>query len=281
MVADEQTHTMPDDARGMARIARMMGEPAPDVFEARLQGVLAGVARRYSELFEEAPDLSDATGSLVFTGGEDDPETLKTIASLGFVEPAGVTDMVRGWHFGRVAAMRSTAAREGLTEITPALLQAFGRTGNPDATLRAFDRLLRAVPTGAQLFALLARNRNLLDVLATVLGAAPRLADIFGRRPHVVDALIDPAAVGEAEDIDTVEARLAARLLDASNYEDALNRVRLFATEQRFLVAVALLQGRLAAEEAGKRFSDVAECAARALFAATRRTALSPAVRLR
>src|SRR5919112_349063 len=125
------------------------------------------------------------------------PDPVATLRKLGFADPAHVTGTVRGWHFGRFAAMRSTAAREGLTEVTPALLQAFSRAGNPDAALRAFDSLLKALPAGAQFFALLTNNRELLDLLATILGAAPRLADIFARRPHVVDALIDPASLGE------------------------------------------------------------------------------------
>ena len=123
-----------------------------------MRRTLETVARRYSELFESADELSTAGGSLVFTGGEDDPETLETLRRLGFQTPEAVTETVRGWHFGRFAAMRSTAARESLTEITPALLKAFSRAGNPDAAVRAFDSLLQALPAGAQLFALLSNN---------------------------------------------------------------------------------------------------------------------------
>jgi hypothetical protein len=78
--------------------------------------------------------------------------------------------------------MRSTAARENLTEITPALLKSLAATGNPDAAVGAFDNLLRALPTGAQLFALLRNNHDLLELLATILGVAPTLAEVFARR---------------------------------------------------------------------------------------------------
>ena len=170
----------------------------PTAFEARAaRRSSRRVARRYSELFESADDLSTGGGSLVFTGGEDDPETLETLRQTrASPRRSIVTETVRGWHFGRFAAMRSTAARESLTEITPALLQAFSRAGNPDAAVRAFDSLLKALPAGAQLFALLRNNPDLLDLLATILSAAPRLAEIFARRPHVADALLDPSRAG-------------------------------------------------------------------------------------
>jgi glutamate-ammonia-ligase adenylyltransferase len=268
MVRDEQTHTIPRERNELARIARLMRYEDADAFEARLRGTLETVARRYSELFEDAPELS-GSGSLVFTGGDDDPETLETLRRLGFGHPERVTSAVRAWHFGRFAATRSTKARESLTEITPALLEAFARAGNPDAALAAFDSLLKALPAGAQLFALLTSNRELLDLLATVLGAAPRLAEIFARRPHVVDALVDPASIREPASREGMEAQLGQRLAQASGYEDALNRARLFAAEQRFLISVSLLRRAVEPEQAGKLFSDLAEAVVRALFAST------------
>ncbi|HWT32086.1 MAG TPA: bifunctional [glutamine synthetase] adenylyltransferase/[glutamine synthetase]-adenylyl-L-tyrosine phosphorylase [Propylenella sp.] len=269
MIQDEQTHTMPQDREGLARVARLMGYADVGSFEADLQRTLQTVAKRYSELFEDAPDLSAEMGSLVFTGGEDDPDTIETLRRLGFQDPQHVTHTVRGWHFGRFAAMRSTAAREGLTEITPALLQAFAHAGNPDAAVRAFDSLLKALPAGAQLFALLNNNRELLDLLATILAAAPRLAEIFARRPHVADALIDPAPISEATQSGTLEFRLEASLAEASTYEEVLNRARLFSAEQRFLISIGLLRGTLAPAAAGKSFSDLAEVVVRVLFQRT------------
>ncbi len=90
-------------------------------------------------LFEDAPKLDDAAGSLVFTGVVDDPETLATLRRLGFARPEQATETIRGWHFGRRAAVQSARAREVLTELTPALLTAFAGSGDPDAALAAFD----------------------------------------------------------------------------------------------------------------------------------------------
>jgi glutamate-ammonia-ligase adenylyltransferase len=268
MVRDEQTHTLPADRKELGRIARLMRYSDADAFEAGLRRTLETVAGRYSELFESAQELSTAAGSLVFTGGEDDPETLETIRKLGFATPENVTEMVRGWHFGRFSAMRSTAARESLTEITPALLKAFARAGNPDAAVRAFDSLLKALPAGAQLFALLRNNPDLLDLLATILSAAPRLAEVFARRPHVADALLAPRAPGETGSSEIKEA-LAHSLSEARSYEDVLDRARLFVAERRFLIAVGLLNRSLTPVETGKAFSDLAETIVRALLTRT------------
>jgi glutamate-ammonia-ligase adenylyltransferase len=162
--------------------------------------------------------------------------------------------------------MRSTAARESLTEITPALLSAFARGGNPDAALRAFDSLLKVLPAGAQLFALLTNNRQLLDLLATILSAAPRLAQMFTRRPHVVDALIDPASLNRLMSTPEMTAKLSARLAESARFEAALDQARLFAAEQRFMISVGLLNGTIGPAQAARSFSDLAQAVVRALF---------------
>ncbi len=270
MVRDEQTHVMPRDGEELARIApaharagrRRNSRRGCATCWRRSPSATRGSSRARGELAAEA-------GSLVFTGGEDDPETLKTLASLGFQSPEGATEIVRGWHFGRFSAMRSSAAREDLTEITPALLEAFSRAGNPDAAARAFDSLLRALPAGAQLFALLRNNPDLLDLLATILSAAPRLAEVFARRPHVADALLDPISVDEAAGREALQAGLDRSLAEARSYEEVLDRARLFVAERRFLISVALLNGTLDPPEAGKAFSDLAEAIVRALLQKT------------
>ena len=49
---------------------------------------LLTVERHYAALFEREPDLG-AGASLVFTGTDDDPETLKTLAGMGFKDAVG------------------------------------------------------------------------------------------------------------------------------------------------------------------------------------------------
>ncbi len=65
------------------------------------------------------------------------------------------------------------------------------------------------MPAGVQLFSLLQSNPDLLDLLVTMLAAAPRLAETIARRAHVMDALLDPAFFGSVPDSDVLRERLA------------------------------------------------------------------------
>ncbi|OYW08105.1 MAG: glutamine-synthetase adenylyltransferase, partial [Rhodospirillales bacterium 12-71-4] len=193
MVADRQTHRLPEDAAGLANIASFMGYAGREDFAAALLGHLGRVERRYAGLFEAAPSLAsgqDGDGNLVFTGVEDDPETLATLQRLGFQNPPAVAATVRGWHHGRARATRSERARELLTALMPSLLAALARQPQPDVALMRFDAALARMSTGVQVLSLLARNPALLDRLAFVLGAAPQLADHFARSPAALDGLL-------------------------------------------------------------------------------------------
>jgi glutamate-ammonia-ligase adenylyltransferase len=270
MVADEQTHTLPEDGAALAVIARMVGFRSTATFAKALTETLATVRDRYAALFESAPALTSGRGSLAFTGDADDPETLATLARLGYREPANVTRAVRGWHFGRYPAMRSPTARERLTEITPALLEALAFTDNADAALTAFDRFLSRLPAGVQLFSLLSSNASLLDLIATIMGTAPRLAETIIRRAHVLDALIEPAFFDRLPDRAELAERLARSLSESRSYEEVLDRTRVFGQEQSFLIGVRVLAGTAHARQAGRAFAGLAEVLAAALLAAAR-----------
>ena len=80
--------------------------------------------------------------------------------------------------------------RENLTEFTPALLEALGHTGDPDLALATFDKFLSELPTALQLFAMLRANPNLLQLIAQIMGSAPRLARLLTRRGHHVTLVV-------------------------------------------------------------------------------------------
>ncbi len=265
MVADEQRHALPDSETGVAAIGRMMGFATYDAFAAALTQRLETVQGYYARLFESAPQLS-AGGNLVFTGDDDDPGTLETLARMGYAQPKTVTAAIRGWHFGRYAATRSTVARERLTELTPALLEALANTENADQAFLAFDKLVSKLPAGVQLFSLLVAQPRLLNLLAAILGAAPKLAGTISRRPRVLGALLEPAFFDAAPSEDDLAARLDVQFAEAVSYEDALDRARIFGQEQKFLIGVRVLTGTLSVGDAGRAYARLAGVLVARLF---------------
>jgi glutamate-ammonia-ligase adenylyltransferase len=256
MVLDEQTQRLPMEQAQLQDFAQFCGYADRDAFAAVLAFHLNHVGQHYARLFERAPELSTGAGNLVFTGISDDPETLETLSRLGFRQPALTAATVRGWHFGRHVAMRSERARALLTELVPALLLAFAQSGDPDAAVAAFDSVLGRMKAVGELLAILKSNARLRGLFATILGSAPRLAEMVVRRPHVLDAAIDEHRL--AADCD-FNARLAAQLSADASTEEFLDVLRDFAQEESFLIGLRLLADLITPDAAGHAYTGLAE----------------------
>ena len=258
MVDDAQTHRLPSDAEDIAKLAVFLGYPSAEAFTTELLAHLASVERHYVDLFEEAPSLA-GPGNLVFTGADDDPGTLETLAQMGFANPRAVASMVRDWHHGRMRATRSQRAREILTDLVPELLRIFGATAAPDTALHRFDEFLSRLPAGVQLFSLFHANPGLLRLVADIMAEAPLLAENLARRPALLDAVLSEDFLAPLPPRATLAADLADLIAGARDFEDTLDLLRRWANERRFQIGVQLLHRTLEPAAAGGALADVAE----------------------
>jgi len=270
MVHDEQTHSLPTSDRELKRIALMMGFGDAQSFADKLTTVLKTVERRYAQLFEQESKLSGDTGNLVFTGQKDDPDTLETLRRLGYERPEDISRTIRGWHYGRYRATQSVEARERLTELMPELLRVFGESRRADEALLNFDRFIAGLPAGIQLFSLLSSNPSLLSLIAMIMSAAPKLAQIIAAKPHVFDGMLDPGLISELPTRDYLAQRLSTFLAGSTHYEEKLDRLRIFAFEQRFLIGIRLLTGAITPATAAGVFTDLADLVIAEALAAVR-----------
>jgi [glutamine synthetase] adenylyltransferase / [glutamine synthetase]-adenylyl-L-tyrosine phosphorylase len=267
MMDDRQTQTLPDDGTALDRFAAFAGFPSTEAFATALLERLGRVEDHYADLFEEAPSLSPA-GSLVFTGGEDDPDTLITLAMLGFRNAPSVAAIIRSWHAGRYRATRSTRARELLTELVPDLLRMLGRTSDSDAAFHRFDTFLQALPAGVQLFSLLYANPGLLGLIAEIMGDAPRLADRLAARPALLEGVLTQDFFASLPEIGTLQNELDRQLQQARDLEDRLDITRRWAKDRQFQAGVHILRNIADAHFMGGPLADIAETAIRVLLPA-------------
>lgn len=261
MLEDAQTHKTPADPHVRERVAALAGYESLTAFDAALIERRSIVADIDHQLFGRGESLADPLGSLIFTGVEDQPETLETIGKLGFTRAVAVSQTIRGWHHGRVRAMRSERARELLTRLTPRLLRAFAATGDADQAFTRFTTFFSELSAGVQMLALLDARPALLDLLARLFAVSPALADKLARRPALLDALIEPRFnVPLAQDMPGVRlAELRERLAIDENFEARLNTARRFQREEAFRISVQVLEGMAHAGDAGAAHAELAE----------------------
>ena len=259
MVDDRQTHQLPKAEAELDQIAIFLGFPDRESFGETLLAHLMRVEGHYAELFEEAPSLA-GPGNLMFTGTDDDPGTLETLRSLGFGNPSGVIATVAAWHRGRYRCMRNARARELLTELTPALLQAFGRTRHSDEALGRFDIFMSGLPSGVQLFSLFHAKPGLLDFIAEVMGTAPQLAGWLSRKPALLDAMVAPDYFDPLPGKGDLAAEYRRTVgAGGGNFEDMLNHLRRWVQDQSFRAGVHILRGITDGDRCGPFLSALAD----------------------
>ena len=259
MVADEQTHTLPEDPEAVERFARFFGYDSRAAFAKDLLHHLNVVQGHYGKLFEGDPTGTAKLPAVDYGAGPDDPRLIEHLVAIGFKKPLVVAKTVQQWITGDYRVFRLAATRNAFVEFVPALIAGLAYAEDPDDAVTAFDRFLQALQRGARLVSLLSQNSDLVALVALILGAAPRLADMLARQPQIMDGLIDPRFFGAMPDRGELSARLAATLADASSYEEFLDRLRLFGQESLFLIGTRILSGTVSASQASVAFADVAE----------------------
>ena len=259
MVVDEQTHTLPDQVGAVARFAGFLGYDSRAAFAKDLLGHLNIVQAHYGKLFEGDPTGTVKLPGADYGAGPDDPRLLEHLARLGFKKPIMVAQTVQQWMLGEYRVFRGETTRNAFVEFVPALIAGLANAEEPDSAVTAFDRFLQALQRGGRLISLLSQNRELVALVALILGAAPRLGDMLARQPQIMDGLIDPRFFGAMPDRQELSARLAATLREAFSYEEFLDRLRLFGQESLFLIGARILSGTVSAQQASVAFADVAE----------------------
>jgi glutamate-ammonia-ligase adenylyltransferase len=262
MVADRQTHVLPDSITGLERFSRFMGYPDAQSFANELLFHLDQVGRRYGEVFGEVPGEAIPEGEAWDFSGVDEvpPQTAASLKALGYTDIPAIVAAVRGWQSGRPRALRSDRARALIAKMLSPLLVALARQPQPDTAFSRFDILLFRLPAGVQLLSLFQRNPHLLDRIASILGAAPWLADHLASHPAALDGLLHP------EDDPDPGQRLRSRLRGASTLEDIINITRRMVREEEFALAVGTMDGRLNADTGGTQRTALADAVLAAML---------------
>ena len=231
-----------------------LGYRGPEAFAADLSAHLGSVENHYAELFEEAPSLA-GPGNLVFTGAEDDPET------LGDPGAARLCRSARGRGDGARLASRPHAR-----DAQPAGARDPDRAGAgaaahlrrdrriPTRRLRRFDQFLSRLPAGVQLFSLFQANPGLLRWSPTSWPRRRCWPSNLAQRPALLDAVLTREFFAPLPDRAALAADLARELVGgARDFEDTLDLLRRWANERRFQVGVQLLRRGLDATRRARR----------------------------
>jgi glutamate-ammonia-ligase adenylyltransferase len=254
MLDDAQTHLVPKSAEARQRLAALSGFSDLRAFE--------GTLRRRFERVETLTDTLFAPGG---PAGQGEAVTAGFLEDLGYRQPGRALELLERWRGGAIAATRSERARTILGRIAPEIVRRLAQAASADDAIGRFDAFLSGLPAGVQILSLFEANPQLLDLLAEVCAASPRLASELSRHANMLDAVLDRGFFDRIAGADGLAAALAPLLARAGDHERVLDAARRWSHEQLFRAGVQLLRGIATTEEAGEAFAAIAEACLRAL----------------
>ena len=261
MVNDRQTHSLPNSADAMDQVARLHGLAGGHELLGLLQTPISMVQKIYDGL---APHDNGAAPRMA----EDGLPLEDQLEALGFAEPTDVAKRIARWRSGKLRAIRSASAREAFENLLPSFMAVLAQSPDPQSALSRFDNVIEAMPSGVNFFLLLEARPALLKLVGDVLSYAPVLAEALGRRPELLDGLIDASALELTGDVADLVRELNAKLGDL-DYQSTLDQVRVFVGEKRFALGVQLIEGCHDPLLVAASYAHLAEAALQVLTKAT------------
>ncbi|HEX9964476.1 MAG TPA: bifunctional [glutamine synthetase] adenylyltransferase/[glutamine synthetase]-adenylyl-L-tyrosine phosphorylase [Allosphingosinicella sp.] len=258
MVDDRQTHALPADPAGLDNVARLHGVESAEALLALLEAPVSRCGAHYDALAGHGEDRIPLN-----------PDALEShLRNAGFDDPVSARLRIEGWRGGKPRSLRTAAAGEAFEAMLPVLIEAFGRAPDPMRAINRFDDVVTKLPSGVNFYRLLEARPGLTDHLGTILSHAPALAEQLGRRPQLLDGLVDASAFEPAPPVEALAADFSRSEREGEDYQLVLDRVRRRVNERRFALGVQLIVAHSDPLDAAEGYSRVAEAAINVLAAA-------------
>lgn len=258
MLADAQTHALPQEPTQRERIALSLGYASSAAFHAALQDVRTQVSEAFAELLQ-APKRRSAEGAWSrywqqVLAQDEDPAPLQ---EAGFCEP--VHSHAALLEFSRSAGVRqlTARARQRLDHVLPALLTHCAKQEAPDAALRRCLQLLKSVLRRTTYLALLEEQPVALERMVELGARSAWMAERLAAHPLLFDELLDVRAAGPVPDAEAIAQMLTG--VQGDDAETRLHQLNEIRQSVAFRLAVAWQSRRVDAVECARRLAHLAQ----------------------
>lgn len=258
MMEDAQTHDLPEDALGRARLALAMGDACWEDTAAALSARRELVADSFAQLVVGPGHLrevaDDPVSNWMDAGQEGDPPLL----ALGFSEEAAraAGERLRGASFRQL----DREGRRRLTRLLPLLVREVAARETCDDLLSRVLDVIARIGRRSAYFALLVERPDALQRLVQRCDESRWFAAQLAAEPVLLDELMDLRGAEQAWDRERLREDLAAQLAAVGDDQELrMERMRWFRNAQTVRIAQAELDGALPLMKVSDRLSDLAE----------------------
>jgi glutamate-ammonia-ligase adenylyltransferase len=262
---DEQSHMLPADDEGRARLAASMGFAGWNAFEPVLQRHRRHVHEQFGHVFAapqvESADNDSPLAAVWLADDVDDAQALHALRAAGFEEPEAVLGRLQEYRHSAAVRGLPTRGRAKLDQLMPSLIEASAQADAPDVTIGRLLQLIASIARRTAYLDLLVENPLALSQLVRLAGESSWVVSQLIRQPLLLDELLDPRRLyhplhgeGLRTELDTLLGAVAD-----DDLEQEMERLRQFAQGNRLRVAAADIVGAIPLMVVSDYLTEIAE----------------------
>ena len=268
---DRQTHQMPVDLEERRTLAIRLGYAPASAWEDR-----TGPAQRFLADYRAKTELNrKILNHLLHDAFRDDdgapadpvvdlvldPEPTPEIIAAA-LQPYPFRDTPTAYRNllalakEEIPFLSQARCRHFLAAIAPRLLQALGRTPDPDMALTNLEKVSASLGAKAVLWELFSFNPPTLRLFVDLCATSQFLSEILINNPGMIDDLMDSLVVGRTQPASAIKAELAELCRGA---EDLMPILTGFRNKEWVRIGTADILGRVPIRDVTRELADVAE----------------------
>ena len=258
MVAERQTHAIPEDPDEQERLARRAGYADAAAMLDELALFRSRVEARFKDLLRvaggEAVDADPRAAAAADPLASED-ERAAALAELGFDQPDASAE-----ELSRLAKKRGTpfAPDSPHHEAGPMLVQELAAAPDPDQALRHLADLFGQLANPRATSELLAQSPRTARLLISLFGSSDFLSRSLLRHPELIDQLVHRGSAPLVRTSEELRAELDKRL-PKDDLEEQLGELRRFRNEEVLRIGLHDIAGALPVEQVVRQLSDLAD----------------------
>lgn len=258
---EEQTHTLPADPAGTARIAASMGFGSVGDFEAEL-GLRRGRTHAvYAALFADRGLDADLEAWWTFLTSEEIPPRIERRVRLWFGGDPGAADALRSFASGGRHRMVSRELAVRFQHVARAFDGFQAQLARPMGTLHRLSRFAERYGSRSQLLGFWSENPALFRVFAVLFDRSEAVCELLCAHPEIVEEVLRPQVLRRHADSRVLDTDIGA----ASRAGGFREWLWLYVRAEQLRYALGSLDAGLSVLETEQAMTALAEAVMREL----------------
>ncbi len=264
--ADAQTHTLPEDDPGKARLAAAMGFTGWEDFQALLEKHMARVHHHFTQILGAADDAvpADDVDLLLKHAWEtldDKEQAVEDLGQAGFDPPLPIYRLLDDLKNHSHTRTMSRDGIERVNKLIPIILKKLLSRKDPVRLIGKLIDLVLTIEKRTCYIALLNENPSVIDHLIKLTSESPWIISYLTRHPVLLDELLDNRMNSGPPGKDRIaeELKLRLRKISIADLEDMIVEMCVFKQINTLRVAVADISGAFPLMKVSDYLTDIAE----------------------